>query len=105
MPTLLNCISKAKANGYNCDCKVIETGLYIKDAEDLYFPAQIVINECHHFNVASDPSENSIVYLVETMDGHKGILVNAYNGYADPVLSSFIRQVEKTSKNSTYTDR
>jgi hypothetical protein len=100
MPTLLTCISKAKTDGYTYDLEVTESGLHVKDDEHYYSSEQVAINDFYRFEGASDPSENSILYLVETNDGKKGILINAYGAYADPILAAFIEQVEEFSKKS-----
>lgn len=100
MPTLITCISKAKSDGYTSDLEVTESGLHVKDNEHYFSSDEVSINDFYRFEGASDPSENSILYLVETNDGTKGILINAYGAYADPVLASFIEQVEEISKKS-----
>lgn len=100
MPTLITCISKAKSDGYTSDLEVTESGLHVKDSPHYFSSEQVAINDFYRFEGASDPSENSILYLVETNDGTKGILINAYGAYADPVLASFIEQVEEFSKKS-----
>jgi hypothetical protein len=96
--SLIKCISKAKSDGYTDDFKLVEAGLFLKETTDLYFPDQIRINDIVHFTIADDPSENVILYLVETTDGHKGMLINAYDHYADQRLSSLITQVENISR-------
>lgn len=102
MPTLLACISKAKKDGYTVDIEVTESGLHKKEEERYFSPEEVVIKDFYRFEGASDPSENSILYLVETNDGKKGILINAYGAYADPVLASFIEQVEECSKKAKH---
>ena len=98
IPPLLNCIRKAEADGYITDFEVTEAGLHVKDETHYFKPEYIFINDCFHFELASDHSENSILYLIETKDGRKGILINAYGAYADPVMTSFIKQVEENLK-------
>lgn len=98
MSTLLHCIRRAKADGYVTDFEVTEAGLHLKNDSHYFQPEDMAINDFYRFEEASDPSENSIIYLVEAKDGQKGILINAYGPYADPVLASFIEQVEEISK-------
>ncbi len=42
----------------------------------------------------------SIVYGLETCDGTKGILSDAYGVYADPLISGFITSVEKSGNTA-----
>jgi len=99
IPSLLKCIKKAEADGYVTDFEVTEAGLHIKDDTHYFKPEEIFINDFFRFELASDPSENSIVYLIETKDGRKGIMINACGAYADPVLSSFIKEAEENPKH------
>lgn len=99
IPALLKCIKKAEADGYVTGFEVTEEGLHVKDDTHYFKPGEIFINNCFRFELASDPSENSIVYLLETRDGQKGIMINAYDAYADPVLASFIKEVEENPKH------
>jgi hypothetical protein len=95
---LMNRISKAKCEGYTSDFKVVESGLFLKENAEFFFPDQVKINESFYFDNAGDPSEEVILYLIETTDGHKGILINAHDTYADPLISSLIKQVQEISK-------
>ena len=38
------------------------------------------------------------MYAIETNDGKKGTIVDAYGAYADPDISPFIIEVEKIQK-------
>lgn len=102
MPFLLKCIRKAEADGYISDLEVTSSGLHIKSDPHYFNPDEVVINSFYQFELTDDPSENCILYLVETKNGKKGILINAYEDYADPVLTSFIEQVEKHSNRLKY---
>ena len=99
IPALLKCIKKAEADGYATEFEVTEAGLHEKDDTHYFKPDEIFITDFVRFELASDPSENSIVYLVETKDGRKGIMINAYGDYADPVLASFIKEVKIKPKH------
>ncbi|MEJ8843735.1 hypothetical protein WG954_15190 [Lacibacter sp. H375] len=102
IPVLLNCIRKAEADGYVSHFEVTKSGLYVKNNFYYYKPEEVVINSYYQFELTDDPSENTIMYLVETKDGRKGILINAYEDFADPILTSFVEQVEKNSNKSKY---
>jgi len=47
----------------------------------------------YRFEGISDPADNTILYLIETSDGAKGTLVDAYGAYADPNISKFMKRV------------
>jgi len=100
MSTLLTCMKNAKEEGYKLSFKVTEQGLSKADEEGsrFYTPEEISIDNFYRFEGESDPAENSILYLIHTVDGEKGTLLNTYGTYADPLISPFIEQVEEISK-------
>jgi hypothetical protein len=100
MSTLLTCMKKAKEEGYKLSFSVTDQGLTKADEEGsrFYTPEETSIDNFYRFEGESDPSENSILYLIHTVDGEKGTLLNTYGMYADPLISPFIEQVEEISK-------
>jgi len=52
------------------------------------------IIETHRFENMSDPSENSVVYAIESIfTGIKGVLVNAYGVYSDSLASELVSKL------------
>lgn len=98
MSSLLSCLAKAKKDGYDTDFKVTKAGLSSTDNQNLYSPDKIKVNNFYRFEGASDPSENAILYLLETSDGTKGILTDAYGTYANPLITAYMDQVTEIEK-------
>jgi len=98
MTTLSECIANALEHGYVENFKVLAKGLATEDEKFVYIPQDIEIPNFYRFEGASDPQDNSILYLIKTNDGRKGTLIDAYGTYADTLLSNFIRQVEVIQK-------
>jgi hypothetical protein len=105
MKTLADCLNKLVLDGYTENFKVSEVGLLSLEHEKMYKPEQIQVNNFFRFEGISDPADNSILYAIETNDGIKGTLTDAYGPYADPNVSKFMKEVEditkKTEKNDT----
>ena len=102
MSTLLSCMKKAKEDGYSINFNVTEEGMsHTENNVHVYSPSDVSIDNFYRFEGESDPDDNSILYLIQTADGEKGILVNAYGLYADPLVAAFIEQVEDISKSKT----
>lgn len=101
MQTMTACLNKLVRDGYTEDFKVTEKGLLSIQKEKHYKVSQIHIVDFYRFEGASDPSDNSIVYAIETEDGTKGTLTDAYGPYADPATGKFIKQVEDITKKPT----
>ena len=98
MKTLASCLNKIIKDGYTENFKVAEEGLQSLETEKIYKPDQIHIVNFFRFEGASDPSESAILYVIETNDGAKGSLTDAYGMYADPDIDKFVKEVENISK-------
>ena len=65
-------------------CKVISKRF---EAEDLR------ITEYYRFEGMSSPDDNTVLYAIESTDGHKGILIDAYGAYSDEYKAAFIKDI------------
>ncbi|MBN8857933.1 MAG: phosphoribosylpyrophosphate synthetase [Sphingobacteriales bacterium] len=102
MKTLTVCLNKLMSEGYNIDFKVAEKGeeLTALQTEKNYRPGEIHVVNFYRFEGASDPADNSILYAIETNDGAKGTLVDAFGPYADRKVEDFMKAVEDISKKN-----
>ena len=101
MRTLASVLNKKFQDGYTQNFKVTEEGLKSLETEKLYKPEEVHIINFFRFEGASDPSESAILYVIETDDGAKGTLTDAYGMYADPHIDEFIKEVQDISKKHT----
>ena len=99
MPTLLEITNKAIQDGYTENFRVASEGLTNDKAEKFYTPQEVTIANFHRFEGYSSPEDSAVVYFIETNDGLKGLLIDAYGAYADENQSDFIREVEGIQKN------
>ena len=100
MKTLASCINKLVLDGYEEDFKVTDEGLFAAHFNKVYQPEEIHIVNFFRFEGASDPADNSILYAIETSDGAKGTLTDAYGPYADEKVDTFIKKVEDIQKKT-----
>ncbi len=98
LTTLSECVNNAVENGYTQNFKIADNKLVTEDGKSFYKPADIIISNFFRFEGYTDPQDSSILFLIETTDGKKGILIDAYGVYADSDYSDFIRQVENIHK-------
>jgi hypothetical protein len=91
-------IEKLKKEGFTKDFMVKDGYLTFAGSPVGYKPETIKIISHYRFEGISDPSDNSIVYAIETHDGTRGILTDAYGVYADEKTNKFIMQVEEIAK-------
>jgi hypothetical protein len=101
MRTLSSVLNKKIQDGYTENFKVTEEGLQSLETEKIYNPEEVHIINFFRFEGSSDPSESAILYVIETDDGAKGTIMDAYGMYADLNIDKFIKQVEDISKKHT----
>lgn len=100
MKTMASCLNKLVKDGYTEDFKAGERGLLSLQHEKIYEPGDIHVVNFFRFEGASDPADNSILYAIETTDGLKGTLVDAYGPYADAKVNTFMEEVAEIEKKT-----
>jgi len=101
MNTMIDCTNNLTNQGYTENFQVTEEGeLKALSDEKIYKAEEICVPNFYRFESQNDPSDNSIIYVVETSDGKKGMLIDAYGVNADADISEFIKQVEDFQKKA-----
>lgn len=100
MKSLATCLNKMVMEGYTEDFKVVPKGLESIYKPKIYKPEQINVVNFFRFEGESDPSDNAILYVIETSDGTKGTLVDAYGVYNDEKVGKFMKEVESIQKKT-----
>jgi len=94
METVSQYINWARTEGFNLDFSVCEkTICSVNEPKQKYAAKDAKIVGFSRFEGDSDPGDNSIVYMIETKDGKRGTLVDAYGVYADPDIENFMKSV------------
>jgi hypothetical protein len=101
MTTLVKCTNNLTVAGYTENFVASEKGIVAPSkGEKLYTPDQVRINSFYRFEGESDPADNCILYALETAEGLKGMLVDAYGAYANPHVGKFIGEVQAIEKSA-----
>ena len=90
-------LEKARQDGYTNDF-TIRAGRLFTEAGKSFLPDEVKISNFYRFEGESDPGDFAILYLIETTDGTKGVIVSAYGPDTEADIQSFIRQVEDIHK-------
>jgi hypothetical protein len=98
MKSLALVTNRMVLDGYDDDFKISDEGLRSLKTEKVYRPDQVNVVNFFRFEGQSDPNDNTILYVIETSDGVKGTLVDAYGTYADRKVSEFMQEVESMHK-------
>lgn len=104
MKSLSSCVNKMVQDGYSADFKATEQGLYTLGTQKTYYPNDVKVVNFYRFEGPSSPEDNAILYVIETADGVKGTLVDAYGTYSDPYVDRFIKNVEDMHKKVSKTE-
>jgi hypothetical protein len=102
MKTLSEVMTAIQKDGFKENFSVKENLLYAPEANKYYAPAEVSIANFYRFEGTSDPGDNSILYAIETSDGVKGILLDAYGAYSDQDTTGFINEVEAIGKKTEH---
>ena len=100
LKTMTSVTNKLVLDGYDDDFKIADKGLRSLKTENVYQPEDVKVVNFFRFEGQSDPNDQSILYVIETSDGLKGTLVDAYGPYSDRKLAEFIQQVEDFQKKT-----
>ena len=98
MKSLATCLNKVFNDGYTEDFKVTDQGLASIQHNKVYQPEEVQVVNFFRFEGTSNPDDEAVLYLIETNDGIKGTLTDAYGIYMDAQVSAFMKQVENIQK-------
>ena len=93
-----NLMSKLEQHGYTGQFRVEKDRLVNLTSGKKYKSADVKAVNFYRFEGISDPDDMSILYAIETTDGAKGTLSDAYGNYSDDDTGAFMKQVEIEKK-------
>ncbi len=94
MNSMSECVSFLASNGFTEQFKVVNKKLISLSDEKTYAVNDVTAIDFYRFEGSSDPDDTAILYAIETGDGKKGTLVNAYGAYSDPEVDEFVLEME-----------
>jgi hypothetical protein len=100
LKTLASCMKTLYAEGFKENFMVKEGAIHALDSDKKYTPSEVKILNFYRFEGESDPADNAILYALETKDGIRGLLSDAYGPYADVKVTKFIKEVEDIMKKT-----
>jgi hypothetical protein len=98
MKSLATCLNKIMAEGYAEDFKLGERGLEALQQKKVYSPEQIHLVNSFRFKGEYELEENVILYIIETVDGLKGTLIDNFGKYSDSGLNRFMASIKNIQK-------
>ena len=105
MTELQKCLERASAKGFVNWFKATDEGLKCLGTNRVYQPNEVNVPNFFRFEGISDPDDMSILYEIETHDGCKGTLIDAFGVYADSRVGNFMNEVHDIHKKAPHEDR
>ncbi|MBK5270083.1 MAG: hypothetical protein JJE22_03625 [Bacteroidia bacterium] len=89
--TMTEAVRGLQERGFNVDFNLSENSLVCNTGK--YEVDDFEIMEVYRFEGNSDPSDEAIVYAIESKDGIKGVLVNGYGISADSMTANMAKKL------------
>jgi len=92
---LIEAINGLRKEGYTEDFNLQQQCLECRDKDFKIFHDEFVVDKYFRFDVNSDASDQSIIYAISS-EKHdvKGILINAYGIYAEPLTDEMLDKLK-----------
>lgn len=89
-------IQDLQKEGYTEDFNLVEEGIESKNLKKKWKVGELDVVKYYRFEGMTDPGDNTILYLIETKGGIKGLLVDAYGADQSVVSSEMIQKLRIT---------
>lgn len=91
---LLEAVNGLRSRGYDYDFNYKDASLHSSKISEKFKASDLTITEYYRFEGMSDPEDSSVIYAIESNQGHKGIMIDAYGAYSDEHKAAFISDIE-----------
>lgn len=98
MPDIVRCLESVHARGFTDQYRAKGTHLYNLENNRIYYPEEVTISNYYRFEGPSNPDDMAILYAIETSDGRKGTVIDAFGYYACEEVGDFMIAVEHLNK-------
>lgn len=93
--TLVEALQDLRARGFKLDFALKSNQLNCSDGS-CHMPNEFKVVEHYRFEGMSSVDDNSILMAIETSDGRKGTLVDAYGTYSDSLSPEMLERLKFT---------
>lgn len=91
---LLEAVNGLRSRGYDYDFHYEDACLHCSKISEKFKSSDLKITEYYRFEGMSDPEDNSVIYAIQSNQGHKGIIIDAYGAYSDEQKTAFLTDIE-----------
>lgn len=96
MTTLTRVLERLHEKGFDHELKMSDHGrMQSSVSNKIYDPGDLKIIKTYRFEGESDPSDSSVLYVLEDKEGEKGYVLDAYGIYSTHEESGFDEFLQK----------
>jgi hypothetical protein len=99
--TLTGALDELTRRGFTEGLLVVDGGLRAIGGAETMKPKDLVIREFYRFEGISDPDDTAILYAMESVNGVRGTLADAFGVYADPRTTAVLEDIPIRLNGST----
>lgn len=97
---MISKIEVLQEKGFTEEFQITPEGLKALGNGKIYGPKDLCILEHFRFEGITNPDDMAILYVMETNDGVKGTIIDAYGLYSDNELEDFLKEVEDKNNDN-----
>jgi len=86
-------VEALQKEGYTTDFNLVEKGIECKAYRTQWEAGELEVVKFYRFEGITDPGDSTILYVIETKDGTKGLLVDTYGAASGQVSSEMIQKL------------
>lgn len=87
-------IEALQNEGYTTDFNLVDDGIESKHLKKVWAANDIEVEKALRFEGMTNPGDNSVLYVINTHDGLKGLLVDAYGAYSGQISQEMIQKLK-----------
>lgn len=87
-------IKALQEEGYTEDFNLIEEGVESRSLKRQWNAGELDVVKFYRFEGMTDPGDNTILYVIETKCGTKGLLVDAYGADTSSISPEMIKKLK-----------
>lgn len=91
--TVTEALSDLKERGFTADFNIQCDAIECRDLDLQLRPADFEIVEFYRFEGDSNPGDEEVVYAIESKEGLKGVLVDAFGTYSGELSSEILEKL------------
>tara|TARA_R100001369_G_C3285111_1_gene162790 strand:- start:384 stop:695 length:312 start_codon:yes stop_codon:yes gene_type:complete len=89
-------VEDLQKKGYTEDFNLVEEGVKSKSLKKEWKAGELDVIKFYRFEGMTNPGDNSILYVIETHDNTKGLLVDNYSAKGDYISPEMVKKLNIT---------